>query len=104
MTRQEYMDRRDEMVAHREYYSQFVTENIKLQVEREIGLDNLLSSKDLYFSDIPLWKWDNLVSCLGPATSDTSKQLKVNGDWLSLGTGVCILKEAARQIVESDKI
>jgi hypothetical protein len=100
MHRSEYMAMRepeDQARAHRAYYSQYVTEEIKQRLLRRILLAELLNSTDQYLNDIRLGRWDAIVRNL-PRT--TVQQLRENGDWLSLGTGVCILKEAARQIIE----
>lgn len=88
--------------AHRKYYGQFVTDRIKTLVLQNISRKKLLASTDPHLNDIPLRLWDNIVSTR-LITSDIARQLKECGDWLSLGTGVCILKEAARQIIEDQK-
>lgn len=104
MTRTEYMrsnsksDSPSERAAiHRAYYAQFVDERVRIMVMRTFGKTKLLESRDEHFNDIRLQAWDCLVSQLGKRT-DTL--LREKGDWLGLGTGVCILKEAARQLVE----
>lgn len=98
MTRQEYMSasREDAPAAHRAYYSQFVNQRTIDAVVRAIGADKLLASTDPHFNDIPLPEWDNLVRYLPLAAS-----LRAAGDYLTLGGGVCIAKEAALQYVES---
>lgn len=98
MTRKDYLSAsRDEAhVAHRRYYGQFVDQRTITAVVREIGADKLLASTDPHFNDIPLARWDRLVDFLPLAAS-----LRDAGDYLTLGGGVCIAKEAARQYVES---
>lgn len=104
MNREEYMEsagvkadsKTERTAAHRAYYGQYVDEKVKLLVHQMIGLSNLQKSTDPHFNDIPLRRWDVMVTLLGQTMA---KKLKENGDTLSLGSGVCILKEAAHQIV-----
>jgi hypothetical protein len=86
-------------ITHREYYAQFVSDDVRALVARSIGVDRIHESvdRDGAFNDIPLRRWDAMVPLLG---SSVARALKECGDWLSLGTGVCILKEAARQLKE----
>lgn len=104
ITRKQYMENSCHSVAataderskaHREYYAQFVNDAIFQRVYVGIGLDALMASKDPHFNDIPLAKWDRLVNGLPVA-----QKMREAGDYLTLGNGVCILKEAARQIKE----
>jgi hypothetical protein len=103
MNRKEYLDQAgtdNAYVAHRQYYAQFVTDPVKQLVLRDVGrLVLTLSKDDPYLNDIPLKRWDTLVPML-PAT--VRAKLKECGDYLTLGVGVCILKEAARQLLEAD--
>lgn len=100
MTREEYIaaavDRDAGRAAHRRYYGQFVDQRTINYVVRAIGADRILASTDPHFNDIPLPEWDNLVRYLPLAAS-----LRDAGDYLTLGGGVCIAKEAARQYVEA---
>lgn len=103
MHRSEYIDvtfrnGRQMTALHRKYYAQYVTDYVRGLVASRIGLEAIKNSKNEHFNDIPLPKWDALVPHLG-----ASKALISNGDWLSLSTGVCIAKEAARQIKEGNK-
>lgn len=95
----EYVDDATAMARHREYYSQFVTPKVKQLVLRYIGRERLLRSTDPHLNDIKLSKWDCLVHYIDPVAVDL---LREAGDFLSLGTGVCILKHAARQIIEEE--
>lgn len=105
MTRKEYMapfiSREEAEQRHRKYYSQFVTVGVRQLVAFRITVLSLKlpQEKDQTnsFNDIPLARWDALVPMLGP---EVDQQLRSCGDWLGLGAGVCILKEAARQLVE----
>lgn len=97
----EYVDGATALARHREYYSQFVTPKVKQLVLRHIGLERLLRSKDPHLNDIRLALWDSLVGHI--VGSEVVTLLREAGDSLSLGTGVCILKEAARQIIEEER-
>jgi len=81
--------------AHSEYYAQFVTEGLKTRVQNAIGKDRITNSTNPHFNDIPLVQWDNLTYILGALTNAKMKEC---GDYLTLAGGVCILKEAARQV------
>lgn len=91
------MDRVEGMRKHREYYSQFVTENTINYVIKFIGEKRLRDSKDQHLNDIPLQEWDSLAIFCKPTHS---VKLKEAGAFWSLSAGVCILKEASRQFLE----
>lgn len=93
--RKDYMEKR---ITHREYYGQFVNSTIKARVLSAFTLAELLASTRESFNDLPLSRWDMLAG--GMATTLCSRQLKEAGDGHSLGSAVCILKEAAQQIVD----
>lgn len=102
-TRTEYMDKK---ISHRAYYAQFVTQHVRNLVLARIGMDRLLKSHDEHLNDIPLALWDSFwVSNAGgmhivPPSSITAL-LREAGEGNSASTGTCILKEAARQLIES---
>jgi hypothetical protein len=98
VTRQEYLDSANQAGAHRQYYSQYVDTAVLMLIEKQFELLLLQSSKDEHFNDIPLRRWDVLVPYI---KHSTRQKLITNGDSITLGTGVCILKEAARQLVEN---
>jgi hypothetical protein len=83
---------------HRTYYAQFVTEDIRERVRRDIGLERILRSVDEHFNDIPLRKWDILAG--GFRTQLCAQELRLHGDFPTLAGAVCILKEAAKQLKE----
>ena len=92
-TRQDYMSNK---CSHREYYAQFVTPYIKAVVLKRFP--RIAESTDEHFNDTPLAHWDALSNTLKshlalPEYGDGKK-------YYSLGSAVCILKEAARQIKE----
>lgn len=91
----------DGMNIHRKYYSQFVNKEVLTAVEYTFGAEELILAyaKDAHLNDIPVRKWDNLTAAY--ANLVDSDLLKRAGEVWSVSTGVCILKEAARQIAES---
>lgn len=91
-TRKQYMNGE---CTFREYYSQFVNEAVKSQVLLTIGKEALLKSKDGHLNDIPLKKWDRI-------RPHTLNRLHEAGDSPTLAGAVCIVKEAARQIIEEE--
>ena len=109
-TRNQYMNHE---ISHREYYAQFVNEQVKNLVIRFIGKERLLKSKDEHLNDIPLKDWDLLGGfvfrgsemVMKPTTIEPIdyKLIKEAGDGVSSATLVCIYKEAARQLIEKFK-
>lgn len=97
-TRAEYMkdSQTDGAAAHRRYFGQFVTNGTKARVLQFIGLDRLMQSTDPHLNDIPLTLWDQLTPAL-PGSASFAKA----GDYYTLANGVCLAKEAARQIIEA---
>lgn len=86
--------------THRQYYGQFVTPEIKNLVLRRIAsVEQLVKAAqaDRHLNNIPLQQWDNVR-----VFSSTAKALEQAGDYLTLCGQVCILKEAALQIVEEN--
>ena len=91
-TRKQYINKE---CTHEQYYGQFVTDGTKARVLSGIGLDALKKSNDPHFNDIPLHEWDGLVAnCPGSAAFSKA------GDYYTLAGGICLLKEAARQVLE----
>jgi len=97
-SRQDYLNGR---CTHREYYAQFVTDYVKMVVRDKIGIDRIMQSKDDRFSDIPMKEWDRLSLLFRKHVDYVSKEVGSKMGW-SLGIGVCMLKEAARQIKEEE--
>jgi len=103
ITRKEYigavLETKEERAAlHNAYYDQFVTPRIINMVNSYIGEDKIINSTDPHFNDIPLEKWDRLVTGL-----PVGSKMKEVGDYLTIAGGVCILKAAARQIKEQSE-
>jgi hypothetical protein len=71
-------------------------------VRRCIGVETLLASTDPHLNDIPLHRWDVMTGSLF-RQSGMRAQMRDVGEIRSLSTGVCILKEAARQSIEQEK-
>ena len=86
--------------THQQYYSQFVNDTIQSRVKGAFGIDAIkdamLINENL--NTIPIGKWDVLANNL----YNVSGLLKDAGDFLTLAGGVCIAKEAARQLVATN--
>lgn len=93
-SRKEYMDRK---CSHREYYAQFVDESVRKLVASTIGIERIRKSKDEHLNDIPLKNWDTVAFNIHKGVYE---KMKLAGDFRSNAGDTCILKEAARQIVE----
>lgn len=89
--------------THAEYYSDIVDAiggPSKVDLPFSIArIKAALAAGDEHLNTLPLSMWDGRVSGLHGA----SAALKKRGDFLSLGTGVCILKQAARMLAEATK-
>lgn len=96
-TRKQYMNNE---VTHAAYYGQFVDESIKAIVLRYIGTNKLLDSSDEHMNDIPLPEWDSATHAV---PSRTKQAMIAAGDQWSMGSGVCLLKQAARQLMNDEK-
>jgi len=103
MTRQQYMNAPLEKKeqAHREYYAQFVTPRIIRAVAEKLG-KRILKSTDSHLNDIPLIEWDHLALNLN-LTIEVGQKMRACNDFYSQAGGVCVLKEAARQIIDNQK-
>jgi hypothetical protein len=96
-TRQQYLNNE---CSHREYYSQLVTKEILNAVSRRFGIDKLKAAiqEDERLNNIPLAAWDGLAENFHLGLRPIFKSL---GDFYSLAGGVCVMKEAARQLIET---
>lgn len=95
-TRQQYLNKE---ATHREYYSQFITAGVKNRVKKAFKLKELIQGKDQHFNNIPLFLWDKLMPIV---PFEINSKLKECGDFATKAGIVCILKEAAMQIVEQN--
>jgi len=95
ITRKQYLDKEN---THREYYSQFVTQGVKNRVLQRFDMETLKAGKDEHFNNTPLQAWDNLLS---PVPFEIAGKMRECGDYPTMAGSVCILKEAALQLVEA---
>jgi hypothetical protein len=103
ITRKYYLDHSSEPGMHRRYYAQFVNDAVKDMVITDMGgKEKLIAAykKDEHFNSLPLYRWDSMAVALRSLYNSVGKQL---GDYYSNAGAVCILKEAARQIVEENQ-
>jgi hypothetical protein len=91
--RKDYLDGK---ATHSEYYAQFVGDEEKALVLRYVGMDKLMASRDEHLNDIKLGTWDTI-----PLAYDM-KFWRTLGDFPTPAGKVCILKEAARQIIQAN--
>jgi hypothetical protein len=112
-TRDEYMNGK---VEHREYYAQFITDEMVKQVKDNIGIERIKASKDKHLNDIPMKEWDGLSGISfkiinGSQTLASRPQVshkfvelcKQAGEGISPSTLVCVYKEIARQLAEGKR-
>jgi hypothetical protein len=100
VTRNEYLfnpEGKDRKELHQEYYMQFQTEVIRMELLRKFPAARLKKSKDPYFNDIPLSSWDKLAK-LTRVYCPTDKMKKA-GEFWTLSFGVCLLKSIARDVI-----
>ena len=83
-TREDYIEGR---CTHRQFYTQFVTPEIRERVLARFGIERLKASTDAHLNDIPLSQWDALTYGIKAGTDN------------SLSAGVCIMKEDYRDMV-----
>lgn len=87
--------------AHQRYYKEII-EEIGQEIRLPYTLDKIkkaLDNGDFYLNTLSLRGWDAYVSLI---PSRVKEILKERGDCLTLGTGVCILKEYARMKCEKE--
>ena len=85
--------------AHRRFWAQFVGDDLRLAVQRMVGMDALLASTDPYLNDVP----GNLriFEAVGRAGRKEIKPADVGMFGYSQSDFVCIAKEAARQVIDA---
>jgi len=98
--------------SHREYFSQFVDEEIKTETLNFFGKERILNCNDEHLNNIPLREWDNLTGFAFSGSEmirkpayikpELLKKLKETKEGVSSAGMVCIYKEAARQIKEEN--
>lgn len=113
-TYKQYMNKE---CTHRQYYAQFVDVKTRRIVLNAFGLDRIkkhIEADDCFHRDnIPLKMWDRLsgfhvrgsdVTLMGGNfVGNTINWKKAKNESFSLSDCVCILKEAAKQIAESEQ-
>jgi hypothetical protein len=125
MTRKEYMNQNslvdDTYTLHRQYFGQFVNDQIKEFILTRFSKSDLATAlyQDKHFNSIPLKYWDELAGYGRNMTIDEWNRnqgrsaftrlvdftlLKKVGEGWCLSTATCIMKEAAKQIVEANTI
>jgi lysophospholipid acyltransferase (LPLAT)-like uncharacterized protein len=92
-TRQQYLNKE---CTHSQYYSQFVNKGVIQRVQRFSEKD-LMEGKNQDFNNIPLQWWDKVMI---PVPFEIVQKMKELGDYPTPAGVVCILKEAAKQIVD----
>jgi hypothetical protein len=116
-TRQDYMTNK---CTHRQFYAQFVNDEVKNAVIRMVNVDPSKSiqilreklAKDEHLNNIPMKKWDNLTGfSFSNSTGEMLtrpysiepidiRKLKEADEEVSSATLVCIYKEAAKELTE----
>lgn len=94
-TRKQYLDGD---CTHSQYYSQFVDVAMKSRVLIRFGIDKIKAAfaEDEHLNNIPIAYWDGLAV---PFTAYAANAMRLAGDYPTLAGGVCIAKEAARQLI-----
>lgn len=96
MTLKEYtvattLDKEENRKLHRDYYSQYVTENIK----ETVRVSNVSLNDNVKV-------WDSIGLLNRHIFRGVDTQMRLNGDWLTSAGIVCILKEAKKQLMEEN--
>lgn len=96
-TRKQYLDNE---CTHDQYYGQFVTESTINTVLSYFSKEKLIEyyASDKKLNNIKLSVWDRM-----PLYAATYK-MKDCGDYLTMSGHVCILKRAARMIIEGTNL
>lgn len=107
MTRSEYMTAMSanhgnsaaRSAIHRAYYAQFVTRAMRERVVKAFGINRLAAEyrRDENLNGFGLGAWDALAS----STLASDKILRDCGDFPTDAGRVCMLKEAAIQVIEA---
>ena len=83
--------------THQQYYAQLVNNRV-INIVSKLSKKQLIEGKDQHFNNIPLQYWDKMLT---PVPFEIANKMRELGDYPTPAGVVCILKEAARQIVES---
>lgn len=93
-TREEYIKG---VCTHQEYYAQLVDSSTKGLIMSTFSLSELRSAGK-NFSGIPLKHWVRMANCFDEVI--INRKMKPLGDYPTQAGKVCILKEAARQLID----
>lgn len=92
----------DRRRMHRCYFAQFVNDEIREIVVETFGMVplHMAYAQDKHFNTIALTLWDTLIK-LHKNLIDPELLARTGEGWSS-STGLCIFKEAAKQVVEAN--
>lgn len=98
ITRDDYIKNR---ATHRQYYNEYVMPRIRELVLERFSAERLQEAlaEDEHLNSIALSKWDGVAQNI-TGDHQLHAMLKERGDFMTQAAAVCILKEAARQVVE----
>ena len=94
-SRQQYLNKE---ISHRDYYRQFVNEELIEKVERTFGIETLNAAlhQDEHLNSIGLRSWDAFTSQI-PFDQEA---IEIAGENVTRATLVCIAKTAAEVAVD----
>ncbi|MDJ0575188.1 MAG: hypothetical protein QNJ65_08480 [Xenococcaceae cyanobacterium MO_234.B1] len=104
ITRHEYLNSK-EPNRHQKYYAQFVTDEIRAMVLKRFGIEKLCAAyaEDTDLNNIQLVNWDGLgIHLMHNSRYLDCELIKKTGQGYSNAGAVCILKEAARQLIQHE--
>jgi hypothetical protein len=92
-TRKDYLSGK---VTHREYYAQFVNDDIKRNV-RFLGINAIKKAYEIdpLLNTISLAAWDSCGRC----PRSVAERMREAGDYPTMAGMVCLHKEAAKQLI-----
>jgi hypothetical protein len=100
-SRLDYLEGR---ATHREYYAQFVDNQVLNIVASMVGVRTICESTDEHLNDIHLAVWDHTAMALTRACRAVSRsRFEEMGDIATQSGVVCVAKEAARQIRDDNR-
>lgn len=104
-TRHDYLNNE---CTHRQYYAQFVTDEMKKHISEDIkkAMDSEFFNYETGLGySLSFWDaWSQFLILSNPyKRKEFDKKLRDRGDYISLAGCVSTLKEAARQIVDAER-
>ena len=99
-TRKQYLNNK---CTFEEYYSQLVSESTKKTVLNYFSKEELekMYKKDNHFNSVSLDIWDN-IGAIANRRENLSSKFKELDDYCTLAGLVCVVKTAARQIINKN--